>query len=32
MLAKIERNLKQLGVKLNGSLNVELDLNNQDKV
>lgn len=32
MLAEIERNLKQLGVKLNGSLNVELDLNNQDKV
>ena len=32
MLAEIERNLKHLGVKLNGSLNVELDLNNQDKV
>lgn len=32
MLAEIERNLKQLEVKLNGSLNVELDLNNQDKV
>lgn len=32
MLAEIERNLKQLGVKLNGSLSVELDLNNQDKV
>lgn len=32
MLKEIERNLKQLGVKLNGSLNVELDLNNQNKV
>ena len=32
MLKEIERNLNLLGVKLNGSLNVELDLNNQDKV
>ena len=32
MLKEIERNLNQLGVKLNGSLNVELDLNNQNKV
>lgn len=32
MLKEIERNLNLLGVKLNGSLNVELDLNNQNKV
>ena len=32
MLKEIERNLNQLGVKLNGSINVELDLNNKNKV
>jgi len=32
MLNEIRRNLNQLGIKLDGSLNVELDINNLNKV
>lgn len=32
MIKEIKRNLEQLGIKLNGSLNLELDMNNLNKV